>query len=347
VPEGRGAPPVAPPLYAGEYESEAGFGAELLQAYVEQGPNGCAAIFRASVADDCPALEDELAQFLQRHPRLSWIKHVHDAALAPSDASAAASLTGAARALYGWGLAAGGEGGVLDRKVMLSLGKLCHHAAFLRDAPPQSDDDVAAGLASSAPPVPGVLLAVDASEREEWRAVGVAAVDDEHYLLRMQEKLPWLCTAGGAAAPAEALLESLLATAASPAFCAERHVSQEEVLKLSLDVTHKSAWRLGESARGRAARSERLVRVLAAAANADGQAWLHLSSRLGTISETGLRKALLEGGTAEPATGDPRPLLLWSPLSWEADRLTLDHQIATSSLPIRSLLSREADRVKN
>ena len=33
--------------------------------------------------------------------RLSWIKHVHDAALAPSDASAAASLTGAARALYG------------------------------------------------------------------------------------------------------------------------------------------------------------------------------------------------------------------------------------------------------
>ena len=35
--------------------------------------------------------------------RLSWIKHVHDAALAPSDASAAASLTGAARALYGAG----------------------------------------------------------------------------------------------------------------------------------------------------------------------------------------------------------------------------------------------------
>jgi len=203
---------------------------------------------------------------------------------------------------------------------MLSLGKLCHHAAFLRDAPPHSDDDVAAGPAPTAPPVPGVLLAVDASEREEWRAVGVAAADDEHYLLRMQEKLPWLCKAGGAAAPAEALLESLLATAASPALCAERHVSQEEVLKLSLDVAHKSAWRLGDSARGRAARSERLVRVLAAAANADGQAWLHLSSRLRSISETGLRKALLEGGTAEHAAGDPRPLLLWSLLAWEADK---------------------------
>ena len=84
------------------------------------------------------------------------------------------------------------------------------------------------------------------------------------------------------------------------------------------------------------------MRVLAAAANADGQAWLHLSSRLlvvyastsslnshqawlhlssrlRSISETGLRKALLEGGTAEHAAGDPRPLLLWSPLCWEAD----------------------------
>ena len=87
----------------------------------------------------------------------------------------------------------------------------------------------------------------------------------------------------------QALLESLLATAASPALCAERHVSQEEalklsldvahnlgaisarsrpistpqVLKLSLDVAHKSAWRLGDSARGRAARSERLARASA------------------------------------------------------------------------------------
>jgi len=187
---------------------------------------------------------------------------------------------------------------------MLSLGKLCHHAAFLRDAPPHSDDDVAAGPAPTAPPVPGVLLAVDASEREEWRAVGVAAADDEHYLLRMQEKLPWLCKAGGAAAPAEALLESLLATAASPALCAERHVSQEEVLKLSLDVAHKSAWRLGDSARGRAARSERLVRVLAAAANADGQAWLPLSSRL-LVVECVNSQSQFTPGVAAPLLAAP------------------------------------------
>jgi len=68
VPEGRGAPPVAPPLYAGEYESEAGFGAELLQAYVEQGPNGCAAIFRASVASDYCSGRERVGKGAPSHP---------------------------------------------------------------------------------------------------------------------------------------------------------------------------------------------------------------------------------------------------------------------------------------
>ena len=91
-----------------------------------------------------------------------------------------------------------------------------------------------------------------------------------------------------------------------------------------------------------------VVYALTASLNSH-QAWLHLSSRLRSISETGLRKALLEGGTAEHATGDPRPLLvlLWSPLSWEADRLTTNYQIVTGSLPIRSPLSWEADTLKH
>mmetsp|Transcript_5628 Transcript_5628/g.18851 ORF Transcript_5628/g.18851 Transcript_5628/m.18851 type:complete len:311 (-) Transcript_5628:794-1726(-) len=206
---------------------------------------------------------------------------------------------------------------------MLSLGKLCHHAAFLRDAPPHSDDDVAAGPAPTAPPVPGVLLAVDASEREEWRAVGVAAADDEHYLLRMQEKLPWLCKAGGAAAPAEALLESLLATAASPALCAERHVSQEEVLKLSLDVAHKSAWR-GRGGPPRppppppqsASVAQRLLcsvlppplRRPRRAASDAAAAPLLLPRRAIVEDATGARSAILQQQAALAAAAAPRPL---------------------------------------
>ena len=283
-------------LAAEEAEATGSFGAELLQALFEQGPLGCRELLR--IGERYPYLRPTLSTFLQKHPGLHWMQLVGEE-----------QFDHAARALYSWALQGEGlafAGSVADRKAVLALGRLCHRAAMLPDAGPPP---------AELPPVARVSVPIDGRAAEEpMGEVRLRDASDEHYCLRVQERLPWLQLADGAACGTEAAVEKLLAHAAAAAPPAERGVSTLEALTLALDLVHKTAWRHTAARQG-----ARLQAVLGTA--------LTLGDELARWRSLGARNAGLTDTERRAELGS---LALFCLLKYQEEKLAADPQRAAA-----------------
>ena len=265
-------------LAAEEAEATGSFGAELLQALFEQGPLGCRELLR--IGERYPYLRPTLSAFLQKHPGLHWMQLVGEE-----------QFDHAARALYSWALQGEGlafAGSVADRKAVLALGRLCHRAAMLPDAGPPP---------AELPPVARVSVPIDGRAAEEpMGEVRLRDASDEHYCLRVQERLPWLQLPGGGACSTQQAVEQLLAHAREAPPPAERGISRQDALTLALDLVGKTGWRHPRTQR------ERLTAVLATALCCGDELsrWQQLAARDAGLTDTERRAELQlrDGGLA-------------------------------------------------